>query len=79
MRCMKIYNYFVIMVVVGLFWLKWVGLPPAVLGLSILSMGVETGPTATQFGLACVQTMPRLLRAHLQWAELFQMGCGRQI
>ena len=77
MRCMKIYNYFVIMVVVGLFWLKWAGLPPAVLALSILSMGVETGPTATQFGPACVQTMSRLLRAHLRRAKLFQMGCGK--
>ena len=76
---MKIYNYFVIMVVVGLFWLKWAGVPPAVLGLSILSMGVKTGPTATQFGPACVQTIPRLLGAHLRQAELFQMGCGRQI
>ena len=76
---MKIYNYFVIMVVVGLFWLKWTGVPPAVLGLSILSMGVKTGPTATQFGPACVQTMSRLLGAHLRRAELFQMGCGRQI
>ena len=66
MRCMEIYNYFVIMVVVGLFWLKWVGLPPAVLGLSILSMGVETSPTATQFGLAYTQTMHRLPEAHLR-------------
>ena len=65
------------MVVVGLFWLKWAGLPPAVLGLSILSMGVETGPTPTQFGPACVQTMSRLLRAHLWRVELFQMGCGK--
>ena len=77
MRCMKIYNYFVIMVVVGLFWLKWAGLPAVVLGPNILSMGVETGPTATQFDPACVQTMPRLLGAHLRWAELFQMGYGR--
>ena len=55
------------MIVAGLFWLKWAGLPPAILGPSILSMGVETGPTATQLGSACAQTMPR------------QMGCGRQI
>ena len=50
-------------------WLKWVGLPPAVLGPSILSKGVETDPTATQFGPACAQTMSRLLRAHLRRAE----------
>ena len=41
-------------------WLKWAGLPPAVLGSSILSKGVETGPTATQFGPACAQTISRL-------------------
>ena len=41
-------------------WLKWAGLPPAVLGSSILSKGVETGSTATQFGLACAQTISRL-------------------
>ena len=34
----------------GLFWLNWAGLPPVVLGPNILSKGVETGPTATQFG-----------------------------
>ena len=50
-------------------WLKWVGLPPTVLGPSILSKGVETGPTATQFGSACAQKMPCLLRARLWWAE----------
>ena len=50
-------------------WLKWAGLPPAVLGLSILSKGVKTGPTATQFGLACAQTMSRLPEARLWWAE----------
>ena len=37
--------------------LYWAGLPPAVLGPSVLSKGVETGPTTTQLGLACVQTM----------------------
>ena len=31
-----------------------------VLGLNVLSKGVRTGPTATHFGLAYVQTMPRL-------------------
>ena len=50
-------------------WLKWVGLPPAILGPSILSKGVETGPTTTQFGPACAQTMSRLPRARLRWAE----------
>ena len=50
-------------------WLKWVGLRPAVLGPSILSKGVETGPTAIQFGPACAQIMSRLLRACLQRAE----------
>ena len=50
-------------------WLKWARLPPAVLGPSILSKGVETGPTATQFGSACAQTMSRLLRACLRRAE----------
>ena len=63
----------------GLFWLNRVGLPPAVLGPNILSKGVETGPTTTQFGLACAQTMPYLSRARLRWAELFQMSYGRQI
>ena len=53
-------------VVMGLFWLNRAGLPFAVLGLNILSKGVETGPIATQFGLACAQTMPRLPRARLQ-------------
>ena len=50
-------------------WLKWAGLPPVVLGSSILSKEVETGPTATQFGPACVQTIPRLPGARLQQAE----------
>ena len=50
-------------------WLKWAELPPAVLGPSILSKGVETGPTATQFGPACAQTMSRLPRARLWRAE----------
>ena len=44
-------------------------LPPAVLGLNILSKGVEIGPTATQFGPTCAQTMPRLPGARLQRAE----------
>ena len=50
-------------------WLKWVGLPPMILGPSILSKGVETGPTATQFGSACAQTMSRLPGVRLRWAE----------
>ena len=50
-------------------WLKWAGLPHAVLGPSILSKGVETGPTATQFGLAYAQTMPRLPGARLRQAK----------
>ena len=49
-------------------WLKWAGLPPAVLGPIILSKGVETGPTATQFGPACAQTMSRLPGARLRQA-----------
>ena len=32
-----------------------------VLGPSVLSKGVGTGPTTTHFDLACAQTMPRLL------------------
>ena len=31
-----------------------------VLSPSVLSKGVKTGPTATHFGPACAQTMPRL-------------------
>ena len=50
-------------------WLKWAELPPAVLGPSILSKGVETDPTATQFGPACAQTMSRLPGARLRRAE----------
>ena len=38
----------------------WVGLPPAVFGLNVLSKGVETSPIVTHFGTACAQTMPRL-------------------
>ena len=50
-------------------WLKWTGLPPTVLDLSILSKGVEIGPTATQFDPACVQTMSSLLGARLRRAK----------
>ena len=50
-------------------WLNWAGLSPAVLGSSILSKGVETGPIATQFGPAYAQTMSRLPGARLRRAE----------
>ena len=40
----------------GLFWLNQAGLPPVVLDPNILSKGVETGPTATQFGLCANYT-----------------------
>ena len=60
------YYYFILCQLWGaILWLKWIRLPLAVLGPSILSKGVETSPTATQFGLACAQTMPRLLGARL--------------
>ena len=65
--------------VMDFFWSNRAGLPLAVLGPNILSKGVEIGPTATQFGPACTQTMPRLPGAHLRRAELIQMSCGRQI
>ena len=42
-----------------------------VLGLNILSMGVETDPTATQLGPIGAQTMLHLPGAHLRRAELF--------
>ena len=48
----------------GPFWLNQARLPPAVLGPNILSKGVEIGPTATQFGLACAQNMHCLSGAH---------------
>ena len=56
-------------VVVGLFWLYQAGLSPAVLGPNILSKGAETGPTATQFGPACAQTMPCLPETCLRSEE----------
>ena len=40
--------------------MRWVRLPFAVMGPSILSKGVETSPAVAQFRLACAQTMPRL-------------------
>lgn len=51
--------------------LYWAGLPPAVLGPNVLSKGVETGPTRTQLGPVCAQTIPRLPGACLRQAELF--------
>ena len=44
----------------GSFLQCWAGLPPTVLGPNVLSKGVRTSPTATHFGPACAQTMPRL-------------------
>ena len=38
----------------------WADLPFAVLDPSVLSKGVETSPTGTQLGPACVQIIPRL-------------------
>ena len=64
---------------VGFFWLNRAKLPPAVLGPNILSKGVETGPTAIQFSPACAKIIPRLPRARLRRAELFQMSRGKQI
>ena len=63
----------------GPFWLNQARLPPVVLGPNILSKGVEIGSTATQFDLACAQTMSRLPGARLRRAELFQMSRDRQI
>ena len=48
-----------------------IGLPPTVLGPSVLSKRVETGLTGTQLGLACAQTIPRLPGACLRQTELF--------
>ena len=49
--------------------MRWAGLPPIVMDPSILSKGVETGPTATQFGPACAQTISRLSRTRLRRAK----------
>ena len=51
--------------------LYWAGLPPAILGPSVLSKGVETSPTGTQIGPVCMQTMPCLPGACLWQAKLF--------
>ena len=55
-----------------------VGLLLATLGPNFLDTGVGTGPTATQFGLTCAQTMPCLPGTCLRQVELFQISCGRQ-
>ena len=61
-----------------LYIMRWVGLPSAVIGPSILGKGVETSLVAAQPGLACVQTMPYLPGVCLRQAELFQRSYGRQ-
>ena len=51
------------------FLLYWAGLPLAVLGPYFLSKEVETGPTATQFGLVCAQTLsPSPREEAAKWA-----------
>ena len=55
-----------------------VGLLLVTLGLSFLDKGVRTGPIATQFGLACAQTMLGLPGTCLWQTELFQTSYGRQ-
>ena len=55
-----------------------VGLLLAALGPSFLDKGLGTGPTTTQFGPTCAQTMPGLLGMCLWQAELFQISCGKQ-
>ena len=68
------------------FLLYWAGLPLAVLGPYFLSKEVETGPTATQFGLVCAQTLsPSPREEATKWAyplflpqnELFSSFCHR--
>ena len=61
-------------IVVGLFWLKWAGLLSAVLDSSILSKGVVTDQTATQFDPACAQIMPRLPRARFTGGRTISDG-----
>ena len=50
----------------GPFLQCWAGLPPTVLGPSVLNKGVETVPIATQFS----PTIPRLSGACLWQTEL---------
>ena len=45
-------------------WLKWAGLPPVILGPSILSKEVEIGPIATQFGLWLVRKLCLICQEH---------------
>ena len=68
------------------FLLYWAGLLPAVLGPNFLSKGVETGPTATQFGPACAQRLsPSPRKEAAKWAyplfllqkKLFSSFCCR--
>ena len=59
--------------------MRWAGLLSAIMGPSILSKGVETSPAAAQLGLACAQTMSRLLRVYLWQAESLKMSYGRHI
>ena len=58
--------------------MHWTGLPSAIMGPNILGKGVETSPAATQPGLVCAQTMPRLPGVCLRQAELFQGSHDRQ-
>ena len=51
--------------------LCWADLSPTILDPSVLSKGVETGPTRTQLGLACAQIISHLSGAYLRQAELF--------
>ena len=55
-----------------------VGLLPVALGPSFLDKGVRTGPTVTQLGPACAQTMPGLPGTCLRQVGLFQISCDRQ-
>ena len=63
----------------------WAGLPAAVVGPSILSKEVETGPTGTQLRPACAQTLsPSPREDAAKWAyplflpqELFSSFCRR--
>ena len=59
--------------------MHWAGLPSTVMGPSILGKGVETNSAATQLGLTCAQTMPRLPGVCLRQAELLLMSYGKQI
>ena len=54
-----LYHIVVFIFVISLWWaflLCWAGLPPAVLGSSVLDKGVGINPIATYLGLACAQT-----------------------